>query len=378
MTLALLLLLTGCGHRDGPALDPRLPDEPALHESRAPAELLVALAAHDDPTLRGRALSVLARRQPDAWARRALADPDGWVQQLAVDALLPLADQPVVRDALAEHAARSWADPIARARVAHALPDLGLAASWSGVASRWDRLPLALVAAAQGDADALAEVQARLSRGEVLPDTQLVLDVGRTGLSELLPSMVEGQDWVEEELAAPWAGARLLLGDTSAEGVLRRALSDDLLEAQLQAVDVLASVPTPESDALLDRASSRGPDAVRWYAALTLSERRGPDAGLLERAASHEDRDVRVIALQAVPRLLAASDNRRLARSAERILRDGLSDPDPLVRLAALRALVDSGRREPAAAVRELYADDLLEIQLEAAIFLTESPRRSP
>jgi hypothetical protein len=396
MTLILLwLALVGCVPKQGMAVDPTLPDGERVIEARPPLEVLEQAAANLDPTPRARALGLLiavsAEPAGGGWGPRALADSDAWVQRKAVDALAARLPEKESAALLASYAARtdSLVDPYVRSTAALELMRAGLAdqalrdamsAGWRAEKAAWRRAPLALAAASLGDAEAVEPLGAAIAKGDVALEVDFVIDLGRSGLTALVPSLRDGSEWVEEELRLPYAVARVALGDPTGEGVLRKALADADEEVTLEALDYLTRMHDPASTALIERVRDPDQELARWYADLALAARGKGSLDLFERGVVDLDRDVRALSVRFS--VEAASDpvgssGRRAQRVARRVVKKALTDPDPEVRTLALQAIAVVGA-EGDSAIAEGLTDDDLGIRVETAGAMLLLARNDP
>jgi len=169
------------------------------------------------------------------------------------------------------------------------------------------------------------------------------------------------------------AAARLMLGDASAEQPLRKALGDADEERRLEALDFLVGVDHPAALALLHKASASGPELVTWYADLALAARSGTDAELFEKAYATDDREVRELAVRFAGRAGATAGNgRRASKTIERVVLEGLADPDAAVRTEAAKAAGDLRLSASSGALSTLLGDDVEPVRIEAAGALLE------
>lgn len=315
--------------------------------------MLAAAAGDLDPTPRARALRLLVEHTDEpaggAWSHRALLDPSPWVQRAGVEGLVARLPEAESRARLESYVAREGADPYVRGLAARSLGPGSQAArdamssGWRAARRAWVRAPLALAAAVLGDAEAVEPLARALASGELGLEPDFLPAVGASGLTALIPALVEATEAVEDELVLPLAGARLALGDADAEPLFRRALADADVERGLEAIDVLARLEADRAEALLRRARQGGAEPVRRYAELALAAREG-DGGPLIRASVDPDPELRALAARfAAEAARRHPDDRRVRRDARRVVELGLADELPNVRLAALDAAVAVG-----------------------------------
>lgn len=369
--LSVLLLTAGCPHDWAPTIDPTLPERPESIPEQAPLEVLESGAAALDPALRARALELLISEVGPGWSARALGDPSPWVQRAAVRALIHR-DDPESHSQLERFTGQPDRDLIVRSLAAVWMPSPGIARSIAGAWRRepepWRRVPLALAALVNGEPDARDGLTEALQTGELPLEIELILELGHTGDTALLPSLEIAQGRVEEEIELAIAAARLLLGDAAAEQPFRRAVSGSDVERRLEALDYLVEIERPAATALLRRARSEGPELVSWYVDLALAARSGTDPELFSRAARDPDREVRQLAVR-FSRLAAAggTSNKKVAKAVRRGILEALTDPDTAVRIEAVRAARGLALLEAQPAVAALLADSSQQLRIEAA-----------
>lgn len=367
----LALLLAGCPHPQASTSVPALPEQLEAVPEQEPLAVLEAGAAVLDPTLRAAALGLLIGEAGPGWDARALGDPSPWVQRTAVRALLARGD-PESQRQLERFATQPDRDPVVRSLAAVWMPSPAIAEAtaeaWRQEQLPWRIAPLALAALVNGDPGARDGLSGALQTGELPLEIELILEIGHTGDTGLLPALELAQDRVEEELALAIAAARLLLGDPTAEQPFRKAVSDSDVERRLEALDLLVELDRPAATSLLTRARAEGPELVEWYAELALAARSGRDPELFTRAARDPDREVRQLAIR-FSRLAATggTSDRKVARAARRAVIDGLADPDISVQLEAVRAVRALHLPEAQPAVAALLGEDSQLLRIEAA-----------
>lgn len=373
----LLLFALACAPKTVPTVDPTLPEATERVAAVAPRTILEQASRAEEPSHRGRSLEILlhlasARELPDL-ATRALWDPDAWVQRKAVGALAERIDEPAAADKLKAFVRRTdgLADPHARAVAARHLgterdPDLAdaLTTAWKAESTPWRRAPLQLAAARQGDAQALTELAQTLEEAEIGLEPAFMLDLGRSGHTELIPALTEAYRWVEPDMRIAVATARLLLGDPAAEKVLRSTLTDAPEIAVLEALDFLTRIDHPATRSLLNKVKASTPLA-HAYAELAIQARGdGPD-GAFEANMLSPDPELRELTVRFAREALARDDlPRRSARVASKVIERGLRDDMAAIRVSALRA----PRGLPSdSKIRPMLTDELLEVRIEVA-----------
>lgn len=379
LILVSLIAAMACAPKRARWDDPSLPEAAADIPMVAPLGVLAEGADSDDPSVRGRALDLLIRADSDPagdWARRALWDPDPWVQRRGVTALTSRIDAPGATDLLEQYVRRTdaMADAYAQGSAALRLVEVGDVDVATDVANAWPRKtdfeapPLQLAALALGDAAALEPLGAHLAQGEVALEPEFVLDLGRSGDTRLVPYLATGQEWVEDELQLAWATARLQLGDKDAAKLLHKALDGDDPLAALEALDFLSALPGEASTELIRKARSGGTDIAQAYAAMALAARGEGTADPLEDAVLSDDPELRALAARFAADTLAQHDPpRRAEKVARKVLEQALVDEALAVRVAALRSAATLGVLVPEPPVRAQLVDELLAVRIEAA-----------
>ena len=364
---ALVVLLSqGCGPKA--VVDPQagslMREAPDVAVAR---EQLEASAASLDVTTRRFALVSLMALDDEAgggeWAARGLWDPAPAVQRVIASALESRLPEPDTVSVLQEFVARPGLDPYVRCSAASVLARAGdqgslasVQAAMTAASAPWKAAPCALAAAQMGDADALLVLQSALEGGGLPLDMHFFGDLGRSGLSELSPSLREGLELMEEELELAVAAALLELGDETGAVMLRRALGSSDPMRQLEAVDFLMASSSERASALLRRAGGE----VGLAASLALIAKGEELPYLAVESLLSNDRETRALACLALGRWLTADLDapRRASRLAHEALLQSLLDPEEQVRLAAIRALAGYGRPADASALAPLVSDE--------------------
>ena len=370
----------GCHRSPGWAVDMSLPEKQTDYVEQSPVAMLAELAGAEEPSIRGRALELLIHiergEQRILWGQRALRDPNGWVQHQGIDVLCQHVDNPKVAALIDTYLAREddLADPYAQGMAGFVLVQRGrketievVKQGWRSRRSKaWRAAPFALAAALGGDGDATEFLSGVLRRGEIALDVPFILNVGNSGMTDLLPALVEGAEWVEPEMTLPYATARIALGDPAGEGVLRKALTSDDILLKMEALDYLSQLNHPAAMALLRRARGAPLEVVSWYGELTLLSRGEGSPERLLRAMRHEDRDIRHLAARfAGP--LAGTGSRRHQRVARQVVLLGLEDQDAVVRAQALRAASLMSLRGQEERMAAYLKDEDRGVRMEAA-----------
>ncbi len=345
----------------------------------APESVLTSGAESNDPTPRARALQYLIattdRATDGDWAERALQDPDPWVQRAGVNALVDRLQEPEAVALLEGYVANAKADPYVRgaaglrlATTSSEVAAASLATAWRQEPELWRAAPLALAAAVLGDQEAIKPLQRALRRGELALEVDFLLDLAQSGQAELLPALREGSEWVETELRLPYAVALVILGDPSGEQALRKALSSDIEEERLEALDYVSSMDHPTATTLLKRAKSNGPHQVRTYASLALASRTGDAPDVFSSAMQDEDPEIRALGVRFVTDATESPNaNRKTGRAGRTLIANALSDPDPTVRTEAMRALVRLDLHGEEEALHRNLNDQYEALRIEAA-----------
>jgi hypothetical protein len=311
-----------------------------------PALVVLRLGAQDlDVEIRLKALGCLIRSAPEpgagTWTPRALWDPSPFVQRAALDALAGRMVEPETRLAVAGIAARSDADPYVRGFAGGILADSGervasISEAWRQAGAPWQAAPLALAAARMGDPEAPAAVARALAEGEFPLEVTFFLAIGHSGLEDLVPSLEEAAATVEEDLVLPVAAALVGLGASTGEVLFRQALGGPE-ERRMEALDFLADLDLDVARDLV-RGATEGDGPAARYARLVLVGWGEMPLEEAMAAATDPDREIRALAVRAIGRALGARPARAEGR-AQPALADALGDPEPIVRLEAIRAL---------------------------------------
>lgn len=359
----LLTVLLGCGPKKPPAdaADPIARADPNAQLAR---QRLEDAAGSLDVSVRRFALvSLMAledRPGGGSWAERGLWDPEPAVQRGVVAALesrLPEAETAarlrdfVARDNVDPYVQCSAASALARSGDASTLPQVQAAVA--GAAAGWVAAPCALAAVQMGDDSALAVLTGALREGELPLNMDFFDDLGRSGLSDAAPALVEGLDLMEEAVELAAATALLELGAAEGGAMLRRALGDSDPVRQLEAVDFLMASDSERATQLLRRA---GGGDVGVAASLALVARGEELPYPAVEALLSADREVRALACVALGQWLGLGKDapRRAERIAHEALVRSLQDPEEQVRLEAIRSLGAVGQPADATALAAL------------------------
>jgi HEAT repeat protein len=330
---------------------------------------------------RRRALDLLiALSNPEesrAWSARGLWDPSPHVQRTTTAALQARLPEPDSLAALQGFIRRDGVDSYTRCAAASGLARIGDVATLPAVQEAledayepWQQAPCALAVAQMASGAQAAAARAQLSEilatGELPLELGFVDDLGQSALPGLGGELVGVLDILEPELQLSVASAALRLGEDAAGDWFRRALSDEDIELQLEAIDLLLTQPPETGASLLRRAG--GP--VKTTARLALIElgEGGPEPAI--EALLALDREVRAEATRAIGGWLehhGEDGPRRMVRLSQIALVEALQDPEDMVRLEALRALGSVGRAEDAGAIAPLLEADALLLRIEAA-----------
>ncbi len=382
----LLLSVVGCAHRGSTSLVSEAPQAVTEMDPVAQASLLLA-AESLDVSLRMRALEVLVAHAPSAeghaLAQRALYDPSPYVKRKAVALLgsrLPEAD---ALELLGELAGRSDVDAYTRGQAGVQLALAGehgtastLSQAWRQADQSWDVAPLALGAAMMGDDEALPALDGALREGAFPLEVDFFVALGRSELPSLVDALTEAATLVEEELVLPIGIAHLGLGSSVGARIFKEALGDPSEERRLEVLDYLADMEGEFVLPLLRRARAMDLQMVHAYAELIMVGRGELPLSLAVEAAGAADRELRCMALDAMARALASTEaGRRAEREARGILMASLGDPEPVVRLAAARALARCGLPEEQAQLQARLAalqddDEQLPLRVELSAAL--------
>lgn len=384
--LGLLCLLFGCpkqGAVEVQEADPTTLSGPVGD----PRTVLLSAAADPDPTLRAAALVALVAREPTAgggeWGPRGTFDPSPWVQREVTAALLARNGDPLARSHVRVLVERPAVDPLSRCSAALRLADPELRpvvhALWAESDEPFTVAPCALAAARLGDDLAPAALDAALRSGELPFELIFYEDLARRpspgpasgAEAALLPALEAAMAEVEEGLSLPVAAALARLDSRAGEDALRAALTGPSAEAALTAIDLLDDDPRAVATELLRRGAQAGPAAARPFATVALVRRGAQETGQALLLAISADRELRAAAIRAIGESAARGVGRRVARGARASVVAALSDPDDVVRAAAVVALYQLGGGPELSA---LLKDESNTVRLAAAVALLPLP----
>lgn len=378
--VALAALGAACARHAGPAAPVGAAALRPAHHPAAEAALQQA-AADLDPAVRARALALLVRFS-DApgggdWTPRGLGDPSPWVRRATLEALASRGEEAAALRHLAELAALTGADSYLRCAAGLRLAQGGHTGSLAAIqaaeaaeSESWRAAPCALAAAALGDPGAEARLATMLAEGDLPLDIAFIDDVGRSGLTGLIPGLEEAADLVEEPLRPAIGAALMRLGASRGEAILREGLDAPMAEAQLESLDYLAALSIPAAEALLKKAAGAARPEVRTYARLILLARGEGSLATAEEAAISDNRELRAMALRLLGAALSDTGqgaDRKATRTAQKLLEAGLQDPDDPVREAAAEGLAALASPVGTPALEATLADDNARVRVEAA-----------
>jgi hypothetical protein len=291
-----------------------------------------------------------------------------------VEALRTMLPDPIAQPLLEGFVAAD-ADPYVRGLAGVALALGGgsdpareaLSAAYKGEPERWRAAPLALGALTLGDSAAQELLSAALASGDLALEVDMVLAVGNSGQPHMIEALRTGATHIEPEMELPYAAARIALGDSSAEQVLRKAVSGPEIERRLEALDYLVDLQDPASTALLRKARAVGPELATWYADLALAARGSGRVDTFAKAMEEPDREIRALAARHAADAVLHSESRRASRTGRNVLRSALLDEAPDVRIEGLRALARIGIRGETEEVAMNLEHPSAAVRLEAA-----------
>jgi HEAT repeat protein len=308
------------------------------------------------------------------YGKQALGDPDPWIQHQAVLMLSRRLNEPETVSLLADFFARSdeMVNEYAQGAAGLRLLKAGHADIVRPHAKRyttlmgqpWRAAPLALVAAKMGDMDALKTLKTILEAAELPLEIEFLIDMGQSGITDLVASLEIGQDLVEEELMLSFALARMALKDVGGEHVLRLALQNEEEDVRLEALDLLTRLPGTEH--LLQRAASRRPGPTKWYGELALIGRGERPSEGLAKAVVHEDRMVREYAARFAGEV-SSSSHKKPNRVIRQVVKKAMTDEDSMVRVVAIRSAVKQGAQSLKPELQARLGDEVLAVRIEAA-----------
>ena len=349
---------------------------PVVAPMSAPALAVLETASADlEVTLRRRALELLVRLVPDEgggqYALRGLYDPNPYVKQAVADALLLRTQDPVSHQRLVEFVMRDDVDDYSRGSIALDLALDGyqdhapvIAQAWRVAGDGWAAAPLALAAAVMGDTSAVDALGAMLREGEFPLEIAFFLDLGRSGLVDLVPSMEAALASVEEELRLPLAASLVDLQSDCGARVFQDALRSDDVMLALDAIDYLGQMEGPVAWRLMRLARRNRHPVVKRYADLVLLGRGFGNARVAVRSFQSDDRELRAMALDSLAAGCASGACQALAR---RTMKQALADEELQVLLAAVGGMAAVGRAQDQALLLPLLDHDDWLVRVEAA-----------
>lgn len=369
-----VLALVGCPKGSVPTGDDALPEAvDALDPGATDVSAVLARGSgHVDPAVRARAaalqVEVASPSTLVAVAERALGDEAEGVRRATVQALCPRGE-PEARSLLLSVAGDEQADPWLRMMAALCAPGAE-AVLIIEAALREERQPgrlavFALAGARMDVAGADRALDRAVATGELPLDVDFLRELGAAPGEGLIAALRGAQDRAEPEIALALAGARLALGDTTAEVAFRGALTSGSDEARLEAIDQLRYVRSPTASALLQRAANDRSEAVRMYASMALAAAGTGDVRAFANALATPDRELRELSVT----LAGTADptDRRVRREVTQVLAAALSDRDASVRATAARVAGDWRLHDFVPELRSLLRDDAARVQVEAA-----------
>ena len=377
IALALGLGLSGCAHRvPVGSLTPALaPCCVGIADGRL-RQVLEAGSASTDVATRQIALAALVRAEPGpaagAWGRRARFDPDEFVQQRVAIALGERVGDPAARDLLREMALSPSLAGVTRGRAAAAAlrldPDVvWLAPVWHE-ADGWESAALLAVGARTDPAlaDRLGRV---LATGEVPFEVGFWDLVAACGRPAVGVALLEALPRLDPDLEVTAVVALLGLDPGAAQARLTGLLHGDVDHA-LEVVERVQTLAVPAATEVLRLASVTAPGPAARAARLWLLLREdAPERVLLEGIAD-PDPEVRRIAFVVAGGL--AARGRDLPVRVRSGLIAGLEAEDPGLQIAAVDAVAagpDAGRLRP------LLEDESLELRVRVAAALSRPAR---
>ena len=383
-----LMLCFGCAGSKRPTVDPTLPEDVKSVEREAPRNLLSNATKIDEPSVRGRALALLIENdaQPAGgpFGAQALGDPDPWVQQQGVYALVGRVHEPETTEVLSAYIGRTdeWVNAYAQSSAAIRMIQNGhrkevepLQHQYKQFKSTpWSAVPHALYAMSLGDQEGKSYLMDGLAHADIAVETGFFVDIARGGQTELLPALEAGQEFAEDEMALSYALARFALGDVGGEHLLRDALGDEDESVQLEALDLLLRVQGSES--LLQRAASQRKTLTRWIGEMALASRGQGPAEVLVKAITHEDRMVREYAAR-LAGTAPSSASKGWEKVVRQVIRFAIEDEDPIVRMEAIKAASVLNLHGLTSMIERKLVDEVRAVRVEAAGALLALERRA-
>lgn len=375
------VLWLGCVAPKQSGVDPTLPEAVRAVEAVAPQEVLLTGTRSEQPNHRARALALLLTATPEdgggTYALQGLGDPDPWVQKAVTDALLTRLDEAETVERLFQYLARTDALASADAQGHAALKLLakGHERRLSPFRDRyrqyegqpWRAAPWALLSAKMGEAEAQKVLSSTLSMADVPLEVDFFIALSESRLATFVGPLKEGQEHVEEALALAYAVARLGLGDTGAESVLRVALDTADESIQIDAIELLSRIDGGER--LLSKAASKSGVIGNLGEIALMSKGQKPVDGLVK-AAQNQDRFVREVAAREA-RVAHGLELKNASKIARQVVKDTVQDEDPMVQIEAIRTALAIGITSLESELTEALTHELLSVRIEAAGALT-------
>lgn len=326
-----LIGVSACARQRGRSVDVSLPDGAPV-DVGTPFDVLSRAAADREPLVRAQALAGLVRGLPEGevvrWSTQGTYDPDPWVQQLVLQALVDRGDGLGRAQVQAAWARRST-DAYAVGAAMHRLMDEGvvpeadsLDAVWPD-ARPWDAAPRALVAWRAGVQAAAPVLQASLGSGLVREDPAFLGRMGAHGDPSWAADARRGADRIEE-LATALDFVRAVWGDRDALRAWTLSLRDPDPFVARTAFDLALGLPDGVRATFVAQGRKAKDPAVKRAASAWAH----PSRGTIQRALGEPGAFAGEVALRATASLSEA--DRRA------VLAVGLTHPQEEVLLAAV------------------------------------------
>lgn len=373
-----LLLVLGCTPK---VYTPPPPAEPlGLASSEGDGwGILEQASTLSDVSVRQRANYFLVRFWHEegggSWAQRGLHDPNPYVQRRSIEALAERIHEPTSLALLNSFAQRESADPYSRGKAAfylaqakayESLPSLVI--YLQSEAHHSEHAPIALAAHMMGDPSALGVLIEAIKRGDFPLEVDFFLDCAAANSPDLAKALEEGLMFLEEELHLAVASSLIRLNSKKGVDLFEAALFDDNIERQHEALDFLTELHTPESLALLQKATRRSAPTAAKHARIVLEARNDNFPVASTGALNSIDREERKLGLQTL--LHWASRHSSQKRSIQKIRKSALSviaDLETSVQKEALKLLGYTGLPKDKTQIEAFLNSENPSLRVEAA-----------
>ena len=176
---------------------------------------------------------------------QALGDPDPWVQQQGVYALVGRVHEPETTEVLSAYIGRTdeWVNAYAQSSAAIRMIQNGHRKHIEPLQHQYKQFkstpgvqyPTPCIPCRWGTKRGKFYLMDGLAHADIAVETGFFVDIAR-GVKLNSPALEAGQEFAEDEMALSYALARFALGDVGGEHLLRDALGDEDESVQLEAL----------------------------------------------------------------------------------------------------------------------------------------------